>query len=322
MKLYIPKVGDKIKLTKSLSVTIKAEYRNNVFIKSYMDKYPEAQLDGDNNLPILIPAGVNLVFSRIYIRQGESSSYDSITFTTDGKSGFIRGRFFIPIENANHIEYEKSNTELKLVKLKKAIKIAFEEEYKKDAERILSHFTIENKAYENVMKDTPKNLSITLYFNYKKAFESINQDLDPVNEYNFHQITEIRERLNHEQEKLQDDILPLMEIDFHLYNGDYAMKIKRINEFSNDFICAFYDAMEFVKFRNKKFIYKQSLALNRMPEGWEEYDYLKNIMLEPDQHISKDLLNFGEYTNASLKSKLTSLKREVTKAKKQANGLT
>jgi hypothetical protein len=86
MRLYIPSVGDTIKLTADWEPTIHSEYRNATLFEYF-------QIPGfnpstwNNKLPptkVLISAGEVLKIDRIYIRKGKGD-FDSVTFLWKGK---------------------------------------------------------------------------------------------------------------------------------------------------------------------------------------------------------------------------------------------
>lgn len=59
-------------------------------------------------LDVIIPRGTVLKFSRVYIRQGTSSGWDSVTFTiVSCPIKQLKGRFWVKVHDANLIHYEK-----------------------------------------------------------------------------------------------------------------------------------------------------------------------------------------------------------------------
>ena len=125
MKLYIPEIGDSIKLTADWTFDLYNEDRNGSlmeFIKdprqvigSWHEKYGSVQST--------IPAGEILKVDRIYIRKG-IKDYSSITFLWKGKSTEPRTeryawdgseykiprrpvRFWAKLADVNNIEFEK-----------------------------------------------------------------------------------------------------------------------------------------------------------------------------------------------------------------------
>lgn len=86
MKLYIPSVGDEIKLTAPWEPMIHDESRNSTILEFFQVPGFDPQ-KWNNNLPptkVLIPAGEILKIDRIYIRKGKDD-FDSVTFLWKGK---------------------------------------------------------------------------------------------------------------------------------------------------------------------------------------------------------------------------------------------
>ena len=114
MKLYIPKLGAKIVLTKDWQFTLMAEPRNSTLWEIMTDNpvppgpwgVPFNQYFKPTTL-VTLPKGTVLIFDRVYIRKG-AEEHDSITFK--GKVlhlGIVRSvRFWVLIHDANKINYE------------------------------------------------------------------------------------------------------------------------------------------------------------------------------------------------------------------------
>jgi len=92
LKFYIPKLGDRIRLTKDWTFDLYHESRNDpLFFALEINPWPfvEDRYNGKHNFnrnnettKVTIPAGSILVIDRIYIRKG-SEDYDSVTFRWD-----------------------------------------------------------------------------------------------------------------------------------------------------------------------------------------------------------------------------------------------
>lgn len=81
MKLYIPSVGDELKLLADWEPTIQDESRNSTIFE-YLEIPGFDPKRWNNDMPptkILIPAGEILKIDRIYIRKGKDD-FDSVTF--------------------------------------------------------------------------------------------------------------------------------------------------------------------------------------------------------------------------------------------------
>jgi len=105
MKMYIPSLGDEIKLTKDWSFTLYYERRNRgVFKRLNIDPYLMFDRDFEYTgtyfaVTWVIPADTILKINRVFIRQG-SEEFNSVTF-----SGKETGRFWAKLEDVNTIEF-------------------------------------------------------------------------------------------------------------------------------------------------------------------------------------------------------------------------
>ena len=126
MKLYIPEIGDSIKLTADWTFDLYDEYRNDTLKEVMGITFPEIQSSFQQSAPCTLPAGAVLKIDRIYIRKGVSE-YSSVTFLWKGKSteprietygpGYGRAgsqykiprkpvRFWAKLADVNNIEFE------------------------------------------------------------------------------------------------------------------------------------------------------------------------------------------------------------------------
>lgn len=114
-KVWIPRCGDGIRLTASWTASLTNEYRNRKMITAITGKDLLANGPrGTRAQPccsVTLDAGTELVFDRVYIRQG-ADSYASVTFivkdTADGK--LVGERFWVTVDDANRIEAEPSSS--------------------------------------------------------------------------------------------------------------------------------------------------------------------------------------------------------------------
>ena len=86
MKLYIPSVGDEIRLLTDWHPLIHDESRNSTILEFLQVAGYDPQ-NWNNRLPptrVVIPAGEILKIDRIYIRKGKDD-FDSVTFLWKGK---------------------------------------------------------------------------------------------------------------------------------------------------------------------------------------------------------------------------------------------
>jgi len=120
MKLFIPAIGTKIKLTLDWTFTVHPEYRNHDLYELAAQKEIDDYLwDGSSHpaIQFTIPAGVTLSVDRIYIKK-PSPDYNSVTFRIPkkclgnpphmkclGNPPHLTGlRFWVKLDDANKIE--------------------------------------------------------------------------------------------------------------------------------------------------------------------------------------------------------------------------
>lgn len=121
MKLFIPVVGTEIELLKNTKVNIKKASQNNKFVESLESMTGTAMLPGKDT-HLTLPKGLRLTVDRVYIRQGDSADFNSLTFKTDGlKNKIPKGRFFIPVSNANMLDVKVIEAEKTIIPLKNTI---------------------------------------------------------------------------------------------------------------------------------------------------------------------------------------------------------
>lgn len=109
MKLFIPSVGTKIKLSTDWTFKLISERRNVKFWNSVFDANLTGYAWRDQKKDLTLPKGVVLQIDRVYVRKGPSEDYNSITFYVvnekRSKSKF-KGRFWVKLTDANNIECE------------------------------------------------------------------------------------------------------------------------------------------------------------------------------------------------------------------------
>ena len=113
MKLFIPAIGDKIKLTTDWTFTVHPEYRNHALYEmaakqQITDFLWEGVKSQYGPKQFTLPAGVTLAVDRIYIKKG-SPDYNSVTFRipkkgTDNPPHFAGLRFWVKLKDANTVE--------------------------------------------------------------------------------------------------------------------------------------------------------------------------------------------------------------------------
>lgn len=123
MKLYVPRIGDCIRLTDDWTFDLYNEHRNSTLMEFVGDARSLAW-HAHTSIPCTIQAGEILKVDRIYIRKGQSE-FDSMTFYWMGQktkggekpawynSNIIRKtpsraiRFWVKLDDANKIEFEQ-----------------------------------------------------------------------------------------------------------------------------------------------------------------------------------------------------------------------
>lgn len=106
MKLYIPEIGDQLKLTSDWRFKLNDERRNKSLIEHLGFKYSDYK-----STDVTLPADTVLQIDRIYIRQG-LSEFSSISFyvkSTNNKGGYFGRpstlRFWASLKDCNNIEF-------------------------------------------------------------------------------------------------------------------------------------------------------------------------------------------------------------------------
>jgi hypothetical protein len=135
MKFLIPHVGFTIKLTQDYSASIAVERRNNAMLKTILGA--DCLKDKAATRTVLIPMDTTLVIDRVYVRKGYGEDYNSITLVVSSSPDerFVKQRFFIPLSDANKIEFdvititEKRKTIMDVTKEISAIRKNIREQY-------------------------------------------------------------------------------------------------------------------------------------------------------------------------------------------------
>jgi hypothetical protein len=115
MKLFIPAIGTKLKLTQDWIFDLHFEYRNEKFVETLNISPPPNlkywEYSGKIGGKVCVKQDSILSINRIYIRLGQRD-FDSITFYLSGIANgkaIKRARFWVKLEDANKIEYEVVN---------------------------------------------------------------------------------------------------------------------------------------------------------------------------------------------------------------------
>lgn len=108
MLMYIPKVGDEILISKNIEVSIQNESRNEKLLKLLNLN------DFLNNF--ILRENTHLRIERVYVRAGDSSEFDSVTFKIlkSEHSDLVGSRFWLNLDDVNRIEFELLSTKNKV----------------------------------------------------------------------------------------------------------------------------------------------------------------------------------------------------------------
>jgi hypothetical protein len=116
MRLYVPSIGNKLKLTADWEFPLFSEYRNYDAVRFlHPDISIERHYGSDlQSVATTLPVGMVLQVARLYVRRGKGD-YDSITFkivhhpghvTKNGKYNGPKCQFWAKLEDCNFIEFE------------------------------------------------------------------------------------------------------------------------------------------------------------------------------------------------------------------------
>lgn len=105
MRLFIPTIGTRLRVTREWSLSLVREYRNSKLWDKIISDVPKTE----RSTVITIPTGTVITVDRVYIRKGHRG-YDSLSFRIhDGDSPdkrFQKSRFFARLEDCNNLECE------------------------------------------------------------------------------------------------------------------------------------------------------------------------------------------------------------------------
>ena len=125
IRLFVPKVGTRLRLTKPWSFGLHYERRNESLLKvagvtytwqQWLANLREARAKGGSPADaapavegVTLPAGTTLIVNRVYVRSGQSSEFDSITFRVEKgcpDPKYDKCRFWVRLADANKIQFE------------------------------------------------------------------------------------------------------------------------------------------------------------------------------------------------------------------------
>lgn len=107
MKLFMPEIGSKLRLTEDWKFILYSEYRNKKLLTAVGK--PFSYHSNNQNYIVTIPEGTVLTIDRVYIHKGVSA-YSSVTFNIPKKENprhkFAGTRFWAKLSDVNNIEFE------------------------------------------------------------------------------------------------------------------------------------------------------------------------------------------------------------------------
>lgn len=119
MKLFIPAVGYRIKLTNEWKFNLYYEHRNLTLLDIVVPGFDHQQnkyIDGDykkglKHVEASLPANTLLEVDRVYVRtmnksKEEIDDYDSVTFRVINENSKAKVRFWARLNDVNNLEYE------------------------------------------------------------------------------------------------------------------------------------------------------------------------------------------------------------------------
>ncbi len=109
-QMYIPEIGNVIKLEKDWKFTLYCEYRNEKLFEAISKEKYNYRADGQD-IEVTLPKGATLTIDRIYIRQG-LSNYSSLSFYLDCPAiSSKRLRFWAKLVDVNNIVFSIESKE-------------------------------------------------------------------------------------------------------------------------------------------------------------------------------------------------------------------
>ena len=114
MRLHIPKTGDAARLASDWEFPLHADRRNVEFHNAFQG-HPGIGVDWSswNERRYLLPAGTELVFDRIYIRQ-DKDEFASVTFIVKDhptRDDLVGERFWVKLDDANRLELDWTDSD-------------------------------------------------------------------------------------------------------------------------------------------------------------------------------------------------------------------
>lgn len=209
MQIFIPSVGDKIKLKNDIDLNLKYKSQNNSFIKKIKEMNANVKSIDKDFYPLALKKGTILIIDRVYVRSGDSSAFNSITFKVNGSDYLPNGRFFVSLDVANNMGAEliEDDNEIKSIKLREYLsseiiknnrKMHYFEAVLESKTKCLRKISIKLNA-EKTIKSLEKAINKTFmqYFNvsYDSAYENVIECLK-IDTSNINKETATKAKLN------------------------------------------------------------------------------------------------------------------------------
>lgn len=168
MKLYVPEIGDRLRLTQDWTFKLYNE-RRNATLRTHFGLTFSTDVDD-----VTIPSGTVLKVDRIYIRKG-ADDYSSISFYAEGigsgSGAFGRpksARFWAKLEDCNRIEFEIEELKVDSPKPKK-VRISYDYSMKtEDADYFGVYYTDDRKGENRLF--TIKGIKERVEYNNRNIF--------------------------------------------------------------------------------------------------------------------------------------------------------
>lgn len=278
MKIFIPVVGTRLKLKKSIKVKIKKASQNNKFAEALENMKGVLIIPGKDTV-LTLPKDLVLEVDRVYVRQGSSADFNSVTFKTEGFKDIVpKGRFFVSIDDVNNMDVEILKEKKSSFNLKNEIQKkwrSYDFEHRKSCFEIIENMNrnkdnfISGSVYIDLRnelfllkKEVKRMMNEKGYSSFddlkgevlkhsnEKEFELIKKEMSKFNPFSFDKVKALDCKsfnINGETVLLVENVFYNNEMinDFHLF-VDYARYIASILEVSYDFVYKFDNAYRYI----------------------------------------------------------------------------
>jgi hypothetical protein len=182
MKLYIPEIGDVIKLRKDWEFTLYNESRNVRLFEAFNIEYVNRYYAMDN-IPahnVKLPKNTELKIDRVYIRKG-AADYSSLSFfiqSHPSDDNFKGARFWAKLSDVNEIEFIPVESAINLKIEIKSFVNTREVTYPFIINRSVASYTSQTPPdLRFVINENSVNLKYVTYVNNEPKYETIFSDV-------------------------------------------------------------------------------------------------------------------------------------------------